>query len=153
MCYDKAGSSAKSLNLLRREQEKMGAKEAKGLRLSIYLQAAMAMMLIQLVHKIVREIPGALQMGGPGSIVVPGFACLLAVGIILLLMKVKWGLILGIIAAAWMIFQPVLVHIIRAHPDQNGIWWYPVFPWTQALLIIYFCVLAWKKWDKVPAAT
>ncbi|MCK5097836.1 MAG: hypothetical protein KAR45_07010 [Desulfobacteraceae bacterium] len=115
---------------------------------SIFCQAAMAMMLIQFVHKIVREIPGAIKMEGPGAIAVPVFAGLLAVGILLIVLKNKWGLILGIIDGAFMIFQPVLVHIILAHPDQNGIWWYPIFPWTQAVLIIYFCCLAWKNWSK-----
>jgi len=116
-------------------------------RLSIYIQAAIAMMLIQLVHKIVREIPGALNMGGPGAIGVPVFTGLLVLGIVLLLFKVKWGLILGLIDGAFMIFQPILVHVILAKPDINGIWWYPIFPWTQAILIIYFCILAWKKFD------
>jgi hypothetical protein len=114
---------------------------------SIYVQAAIALMLIQLVHKIVREIPGALNMGGPGAVGVPIFAVLLAIGILMLLLNIKWGLILGIIDGAWMIFQPILVHIIMAKPDINGIWWYPVFPWIQAFLIIYFCILAWKKFD------
>ena len=114
---------------------------------SIHVQAAMALMLIQLVHKIVREIPGAFHMGGPGAVGVPVFAALLAVGILLLVLRIKWGLILGMVDGAFMIFQPILVHIILAHPDQNGIWWYPVFPWTQAILIIYFCCMAWKNWQ------
>ena len=113
---------------------------------SIHVRAAIALMLIQLVHKIVREIPGAFNMGGPGAVAVPVFACLLAIGIILLFLKIKWGLILGIIDGAWMIFQPILVHIIMARPDINGIWWYPIFPWTQAVFIIYFCRIAWKNW-------
>jgi hypothetical protein len=113
---------------------------------SIYVQAAIALMLIQLFHKIVREIPGAFNMGGPGAVGVPVFTCLLAIGIILLFLKIKWGLILGIIDGAWMIFQPILVHIIMARPDINGIWWYPIFPWTQAGLILYFCRAAWKNW-------
>ncbi|MBW1644589.1 MAG: hypothetical protein JRJ76_17335 [Deltaproteobacteria bacterium] len=117
-------------------------------RPSIFRQAAMAIMLIQLVHKIVREIPGAIKIGGLGAIAVPIFAGLLAVGILLIVLKNKWGLILGIIDGAFMIFQPVLVHIILAHPDQNGIWWYPIFPWIQAILIIYFCRLAWKNWSE-----
>ena len=113
---------------------------------SIHVQAAIALMLIQFVHKIVREIPGALNMGGPGVVGVPIFACLLAIGILLLFLKIRWGLLLGIIDGAWMIFQPILVHIIMARPDINGIWWYPIFPWAQSLLIIYFCRLAWKNW-------
>jgi hypothetical protein len=113
---------------------------------SIYVQAAIALMLIQLVHKIVREIPGVFNMGGPGAVGVPIFTCLLAIGILLLFLKIKWGLMLGIIDGAWMIFQPILVHIIMARPDINGIWWYPIFPWIQGVLIIYFCRVAWKNW-------
>jgi len=113
---------------------------------SIQVQAAMALMFIQFIHKIVREIPGALGMGGPGVVGVPVFAGLLAVGIILLLLKIKWGLILGIIDGIWMLFQPILVHVILARPDINSIWWYPIFPIIQGIFIIYFCRLAWKKW-------
>ncbi len=113
---------------------------------TIQVQAVIALMLIQLVHKIVREIPGAIKMGGPGAVGVPIFAGLLVIGILLLVLRNKWGLILGMIDGAFMIFQPILVHIILAHPDQNGIWWYPIFPWTQAILIIYFCRLARKNW-------
>jgi len=47
---------------------------------SIHVHAAMALMLIQLVHKIVREIPGAIDMGGPGAVAVPVFAGLLNTG-------------------------------------------------------------------------
>jgi len=47
-----------------------------------------------------------------------------------------------------MIFQPILVHIILAHPDQNGIWWYPIFPWIQAILIIYFSLLVLRNENK-----
>jgi hypothetical protein len=115
---------------------------------SIHAQAAIAVMLIQLVHKIVREIPHASNMGGPGAVAVPLFALLLAIGIVLLFLKIRWGLILGIIDGAWMIFQPILVHVIMATPDINGIWWYPIFPWTQAILIIYFCLLAWNNWEQ-----
>lgn len=121
-------------------------KRQKTEALSIYYQAAIAMMVIQLVHKIVREIPGAFNtVSVTGFIAVIVFASILLLGIVLLFFRVRWGLILGVICGAWMVFQPILVHIIMAKPDQNGIWWYPVFPWVQAILIIYFCVLAWKK--------
>jgi hypothetical protein len=114
---------------------------------NIQVQVVIALMLIQLVHKIVREIPGAIKMGGIGTAGVPIFAGILVIGILLLVLRNKWGLVLGMIDGAFMVFQPVLVHIILAHPDQNGIWWYPIFPWTQAILIIYFCRLAWKNWQ------
>ena len=114
---------------------------------AIYIQAVVAMLIVQLVHKIVREIPGAINMGGPGAIAVPIFAGMIVISIILIIFKNKWGLILSMVVGIWMIFQPILVHIIMAFPDQNGIWWYPIFPWTQAILIFYFCNLAWKKFD------
>ena len=122
-------------------------KENRKRKLSIYVQTAIAMMLIQLVHKIVREIPGAINMGGAGVIGVPMFTGLLVLGIGMLFFRVKWGLILGIIDGAFMILQPIFVHMILAKPDINGIWWYPIFPWIQAILIIYFCILAWKNFD------
>ena len=114
---------------------------------TIYIQVTIALLFIQLVHKIVREIPGAINMGGFGAIAVPAFAGLLVISILLLIFRNKWGLVLGMIDGVFMIFQPILVHIILAKPDINGIWWYPIFPWTQAILIIYFCVLAWKKFN------
>jgi len=97
---------------------------------NIQVQVVIALMLIQLVRKIVREIPGAIKMGGLGTAGVPIFAGILVIGILLLVLRNKWGLVLGMIDGAFMVFQPVLVHIILAHPDQNGIWWYPIFPWT-----------------------
>lgn len=120
-------------------------------RFSIYIQAAISMMLIQLVHKIVREIPGSFGFMGEemriGMVFTLIFAFLLAVGIVLLVLKIKWGLILGIADGVCMLFQPILVHVILAKPDVNGIWWYPVFPIMQGILVIYFCILAWKKSD------
>jgi hypothetical protein len=116
---------------------------------SIYIQAVVAMMLVLLLHYIVRAIPGALGYGGPAKIVVPTLTCLLIVGIVLVFLKKKFGLIFGFLNGAWMIFQPILVHIIKGLPDKNGIWWYPALPWTISILVIYFCYLAWKNWDRI----
>jgi len=123
----------------------MENEKLKNENINIHIKAVISLMLIQLIHKIVREIPGSINMGGPGSIIVIIFTLLLFVGILLLIFKIKWGLILGIIDGVWMIFQPILVHIILSKPDINNIWWYPIFPWIQSLLIIYFCILTWKK--------
>ncbi len=112
---------------------------------SIYIQAFIAMLTIQLIHKIVREIPGSFEMGGPGAIITLAFAGMLILGIILTLSRHKSGLILGMICGIWMILQPIIVHIIMRKPDINEIWWYPVFPWVQAILIIYFSFLIFKN--------
>jgi len=118
-------------------------------KLPIELQAVIAMLLIQLVHKIVREIPGSLNLEGSGWIITIMISILLFAGIVLTLFRNKAGLVLGIICGVWMIFQPIYVHIIIAIPDQNGIWWYPIFPWIQAILIIYFCVISWDSNKKL----
>jgi len=122
-------------------------KKIKIKSINIYNQVAISLLLIQLVHKIVREIPGAFKMGGAGQIIVPIFAGIIIIGIIFIIFRIKWGLILGFLDGIFMIIQPILIHIILAHPDQNGIWWYPIFPWIQAILIIYFCRLAWENWN------
>jgi len=112
----------------------------------IYIKAVIALMFIQLVHKVVREIPGVLQM----TRIFPKvglifFTVLLIVGIVGLLYRFRWGIILGMIGGSWMIFQPFLVHGIMGTPHLNGIWWYPIFPITQGGLIIYFSLLTWYK--------
>ncbi len=115
---------------------------------AIYIQALVALLLIQMVHKIVREIPGSFKMGGFGAKATPVFAILLLITIILLLFRKKIAIYIGIFCSFFMIFQPILVHIIWKHPDQNGIWWYPVFPWLQSILIIYFGFLTLKNEKK-----
>lgn len=116
---------------------------------SIYVQAVMALLLVNLVHKIVREIPGSLNLTGAqgtvGGIVTIITAIVLAFSIVLLFFRIKWGLILGFVPAIWAMLQWVLVHVIMGHPDQNGIWWYSIFPITQGALIIYFSIVAWRS--------
>jgi hypothetical protein len=123
---------------------KRNAIQSRGL--SIHIQAAMAMMFILFVHKLVREIPGSLNLEGSiNGIATITAAAMLALGIALLFFRNRWGLILGAIPAVWAMLQWILVHVIWANPDQNGIWWYPIFPIVQGALIIYFSVLAWRN--------
>lgn len=114
--------------------------------LSIYIQAVMAMIFILFVHKLVREIPGSLKLEGSMSIIATiTSAVLLVTSIMLLFFRNRWGLILGAIPAVWAMLQWILVHVIWANPDQNGIWWYPIFPIVLGALIIYFSTLAWRN--------
>jgi len=111
--------------------------------LSIHIQAVMAMMFILFVHKLVREIPGSLKLEGAiGGIVTMTIAALLAISIILLFFRNRWGLILSFVPAVWAMLQWIWVHVIQGNPDRNGIWWYPIFPIVQGALIIYFSILA-----------
>jgi len=50
---------------------------------------------------------------------------------------------LGIIAGAWMFFQPVLV--TWAQPDESVAGWYLLLTMAPALLLIYFGALAWTR--------
>jgi hypothetical protein len=116
---------------------------------SIYIQAVIAVLLVNLVHKLVREIPGSIremdQQGIIGGIFTIGTTVIIAISILLLLLKRKEGVILGIIPAIWAMVQWIINHVIWANPDINGIWWYPIFPVVQGLLIIYFSILAWRN--------
>ncbi len=116
-------------------------------KMSIYRQPSVAMMIVLFVHYVVRALPGAIGYGGAAKIFVPILASLLLLGIVLVLLKKKTGLIFGFLNGAWMIFQPIFVHIIQGRPDKNGIWWYPSLPWTISVLVIYFCYVAWKHWE------
>jgi hypothetical protein len=125
---------------------KMIKNENQSRELSIHIQAVMAMMFILFIHKLVREIPGSLNMEGAiGGIVTITMAVLLAISIMLLFFRNRWGLILGFVPAIWAMLQWILVHVIQRHPDRNGIWWYPIFPIIQGALIIYLSILAWRN--------
>ena len=123
----------------------MKRNENQSRGLSVPVQAAMAMMFILFVHKLVREIPGSIELEGSiGGIATITAALMLALGIVFLYFKNQWGLILGAIPAVWATLQWILVHVIQGNPDRNGIWWYPIFPIVQGALIIYFSILAWR---------
>ena len=131
--------------LIRKGEKMEESKNRTGLP-SIHIQAVIAVLFINFIHKLVREIPGSLNLeGGIGGIVTTTTALILALSIILLLYRKRQGLVLGMVPAVWAMLQWVLVHVIKGHPDQNGIWWYPIFPIVQGALIIYFSVLAWRN--------
>ncbi len=115
----------------------------------IYIKAVVALMFIQLVHKVVREMPHGLQ--SPllfPKVMLFFFFGLLIAGIIGLFCRFRWGLIFGMIVGAWMIFQPFLPFFVLGKMSVShfdGIWWYPIFPITQGILIVYFSLLTWQK--------
>ena len=124
----------------------MKKKESQSESLSIYIQAVIGMLLINLVHKLVREIPGSIIQTGSFMVFVPIIAAIIIViSIVLLSLKRKEGLILGIIPAILAMVQWIIYHVIMGNPDINGIWWYPIFPIVQGALIIYFSILAWRN--------
>jgi hypothetical protein len=125
----------------------MNEASAKEGFFSIYLQAALAMLLINFLHKIVRELPYSLGLFGRDAVTgIPSIitSVILLFAILLLLLKSRWGLVLGIIPAIWAITQGFISHAILGHPFKDGIWWYSIFPFAQGLFIIYFSYKAWS---------
>ena len=105
----------------------------------IYIHAVIATFLINLVHKIVREIPGIMKLNEPAGLIINSILIvLLLVGIILILLRNKLGVFLGILPGTWAILQWIIAHVIKGYSFQNGIWWYPIFPIIQGLLMLYF---------------
>ncbi|MCD4802338.1 MAG: hypothetical protein K8R16_05305 [Anaerolineales bacterium] len=119
----------------------------RGLK-SIYIQAAIAMMLIQTMP-IIKDFSEILTLSkatgssvGMITFVVSG---LLVVAMVMAILKIKWGLVLGIIAGAWMFILPVLLIAIGVQLGQSTAWQYLLAAMIPALSLIYFCVLAWIK--------
>ena len=116
---------------------------------SIYIQAVTALLIINLLHKIVREIPGAIKLDEKFGILLASFlTIILIVSIIFLLQKRKAGLFLGMLPAVWAMLQWIIVHVLKGYPDQNGVWWYPIFPISQGVLILYFLLLLLRNEEK-----
>ena len=82
------------------------------------------------------------SIGGIATITAAG---MLALGVGLLFVRNQWGLILSVIPVVWATLQWILVYVIQGNPDQNRVWWYPIFPIVQEALIIYFSILAWRN--------
>ncbi|PIE52968.1 hypothetical protein CSA37_03370 [Candidatus Fermentibacteria bacterium] len=108
-------------------------------------QPAAALMFVLLIHNMVRWLPGSFRFGTSATLFAVTASALLLLGIILVLLKKKAGLLLGLLNGVLMVFMPIFIHIIKGLPDINGIWWYPILPWSISILTIHFCVQAWKK--------
>jgi len=113
---------------------------------SIYLQVTVAALLYNLFHLLAWELPLAVKMSWRINIV--GDIFILLVGIlsmILISMRNKIGLMFGMIPALWAILlQWLLVYVISGYKEPNGVWWYPLFPIFQGIMIVFFTILAWR---------
>jgi len=114
---------------------------------SIYIQSAIAMIIIQLLHKIVEELGTALILGDlffiPSIYFTIAFIIGYMLAITLIVFKNKWGLIIGIALGIESMVQPILIHVILAWP-KNPIY-YPIFTFMQGFFVTYFCYKAYKN--------
>jgi hypothetical protein len=114
---------------------------------SIHIQVAVAALLYNLLHIFAWELPIAIKLGWRINVI--GDVLIISIStmsIILISLRKKMGLMLGMIPALWAIlFQWLLVYIISGYREPNGVWWYPIFPIFQGIMIGYFCVLTYKE--------
>jgi hypothetical protein len=113
---------------------------------TIYIQVAIAALLYNLLHIFAWELPLAIRLGWKINVIGDVFIISIStVSIILISWRKKIGLIAGMIPALWAIFlQWFLVYIISGYKEPYGVWWYPVFPIFQGIMIVFFSVLAYK---------
>jgi hypothetical protein len=48
------------------------------------------------------------------------------------------------------LLQWLLVYVISGYKEPNGVWWYPLFPIFQGIMIVYFAILAYRGDDGRP---
>jgi len=113
---------------------------------TIYIQVVVAALLYNLLHIFAWELPLAIKLGWKINVLGDIFIIAIStMSIILISFRKKIGLLLGMIPALWAIFlQWFLVYIISGYKEPNGVWWYPIFPIFQGIMIIYFSVLIYK---------
>jgi hypothetical protein len=113
---------------------------------SIYIQVAVAALLYNLLHIFAWELPIAIRLGWRINVIGDVFIISIStMSIILISLRKKMGLIVGMMPALWAIFlQWFLVYIISGYKEPYGVWWYPIFPIFQGIMIGYFSVLTYK---------
>ena len=119
--------------------------ESKGLPIEV--QAAAALILIQLAHKLVAELPGAMTLAGttahPMVFAVITLSVAYIIAFIACLIRAKWGFIIGIVLGIEIILQPLVFHVIMGIPKDPP--YYILFPILQGILLTYFCRLGYQS--------
>ena len=104
-------------------------------------------MVIQFLHKVVHEMHYAPRIAETLNMPIHYGTTALTIGylvaILLTLAKNRWGLVVGVILGVEMIIQPIVMHVILAIPKDPI--YYPVFSFTQGVLLTYFSYLAYKQ--------
>ncbi len=119
---------------------------------SIYIQVALALLLIGVLHKFVREIPANIKyaeiLSSQSPIVLVVITLIIwVVGLILTLLKLRIGLVIGFISGFERFLLPILFHGISGIPADPV--YYPIFCLTQGILTMWFCYQAYKNFDFV----
>jgi hypothetical protein len=112
----------------------------------IEAQAAAALMLVQLGHKLVAELPGARAMAGttvhPMIFGVIALSAAYLLALVTCLWRIRWGYIIGMVLGIEIILQPLVFHVIMGIPKVPP--YYIFFPILQGILVTYFCWLGFR---------
>lgn len=113
---------------------------------TIYIQVAVTALLYNLLHLLTWELPLAIRLAWRINVIGDVFIISIAIiSIVLISVRKKIGLILGMIPALWAILlQWLLVYVISGYKEPNGVWWYPLFPIFQGIMIVYFLIFAYR---------
>ncbi len=118
----------------------------KSKRLPMEVQAAAGLILIQLAHKLVAELPGAMTTAGtathPMVFAVVTLSAAYVLAFVTCLFRIHWGFIIGIVLGIEIIFQPIIFHVIMRIPKEPP--YYILFPILQGILVTYFCWLGYR---------
>ena len=118
--------------------------KSKGLPMEV--QAAAGLILIQLAHKLVAELPGAMAIAGtaihPMVFAVVALSAAYFLAFVTCLFRIHWGFIIGIVLGIEIIFQPIIFHVIMRIPKEPP--YYILFPILQGILVTYFCWLGYR---------
>ena len=110
------------------------------------VQAAAALILVQLAHKLVAELPGAKALSGtfvhPMVLAVLVLSVAYVLAFVICLLRIHWGFIIGIMLGIEIILQPIVFHVILGIPKDPP--YYILFPILQGVLVTYFCWLGYR---------
>ncbi len=117
---------------------------------TIYIQVAVAALLYNLLYIFSWELPLAIKLNWGINVIGDIFIIAISItSIILISFRKKIGLQLGMIPALWAVFlQWFLVYIVAGYKEPNGVWWHPVFPIFQGIMIVFFSIFAFKNNDR-----
>ena len=115
--------------------------------LPMEVQAAAALILIQLAHKLVAELPGAMALAGafvhPMVFAVLALSAAYVLAFVVCLLRIRWGFLIGMLLGIEIILQPIVFHVILGNPKDPP--YYILFPILQGILVTYFCWLGYRK--------
>jgi len=117
-----------------------------------YIKAVIAAIVYNFLHMLAWELPLALRQGWMINIIGDYIVLtIIIISILLIAMRKNAGLILAAVPAFWaVLLQWLLVYVVAGYREPNGVWWYPLFPIFQGIMIIYFAVLAYRGDEERP---